>query len=106
MIRLRFVVLAAPVAAAFAGCFTYFVIPLARVDADQRLPTTMPTLTGRIDAMPANIDQHPATEQQAAFERAAETILKRLPDVQASARTDELPIVEHIPLPKRRPTPR
>jgi hypothetical protein len=47
-------------------------------------------------------------EQQAAaaFERAAETILKRLPDAQASAGADEPPITGHIPLPKRRPIPR
>jgi hypothetical protein len=36
MIRLRFAVLATLVAAAFAGSLTYFVMPLARVDADQR----------------------------------------------------------------------
>jgi hypothetical protein len=36
MIRLRFVVLAIPVAAAFAGCLTYFVMPLApRINAAQ-----------------------------------------------------------------------
>jgi hypothetical protein len=40
------------------------------------------------------------------FLRAAQEILKRLPDTQASARSDELPIVGHIPLPKRRPIPR
>src|ERR1700678_4592074 len=81
-IRLRLAVLAVLAAAAFAGCLTYFVIPLARVDTDERLPATMPTLTGRTAAMPTNISQHPAAEQQAAaaFERAAETILKRLPE--------------------------
>jgi hypothetical protein len=28
-------------AVVLAGCFTYFVIPPARVDTDQRLPATM-----------------------------------------------------------------
>jgi hypothetical protein len=35
-----------------------------------------------------------------------EAILERLPKAQASARTDELPIIGHIPLPKPRPIPR
>jgi hypothetical protein len=107
MIRLRLAVLAVLAAAAFAGCLTYFVIPLARVDTDERLPATMPTLTGRTEAMPTNISQHPAAEQQAAaaFERAAETILKRLPDAQAAADIGAPPITGHIPLPKRRGIP-
>jgi len=54
MIRLRFAVLATLVAAAFAGCLTYFVMPLARVDTDQRLPATMPTLTAEISSMRLN----------------------------------------------------
>ncbi|MDR3489339.1 MAG: hypothetical protein P4M05_31140 [Bradyrhizobium sp.] len=98
MISLRLAVLAALVAAAFAGCLTYFVTPLARVDADQRVLATVPT----------NIEHHSSTEEQtaAAFQRAAETILKRLQDAQASASIDEPPISAHIPLPKRRPIPR
>jgi hypothetical protein len=99
MIRLRLTVLAALVAAAFTGGLTYFVTPSARVDADQRLPAIVPI---------KNIERHPTAEQQAAaaFERAAETILERLPDAQASARNDELPIVGRVPLPERRPIPR
>jgi hypothetical protein len=107
MIRLRFAVLATLVAAAFAGCLTYFVMPLARVDTDQRLPATMP-LTGRTELLAPDIGQHLAAEQQAAaaFERAAKTILKRLPDALAYAGADEPPVTGHIPLPKRRPLPR
>jgi hypothetical protein len=106
MIRWRLIVLAALVAAAFAGCLTYFVIPLARVD--QPLQATTPTLTSRIEPLPPNIGQHPAAEQQATatFERAAEKILRRLPDALAYAGADEPPITGHIPLPKRRPIPR
>ena len=105
MIRLRFAVLATLVVAAFAGCLTYFVMPLARVDPDQRLPATMP---GRTGPLAPDIGQHLAAEQQAAaaFERAAKTILKRLPDAMAYADTDEPQITGHIPLPKRRPIPR
>jgi hypothetical protein len=109
MISLRLAGLAALVAAAFAACLTYFITPLARVDADPRLSATMPTLTGRIEALPTtNIGQHSTAEQEAAaaFERAAETILKRLPDAQASAGANEPPITGHIPLPKRHPIPR
>jgi hypothetical protein len=99
MISLRLAVLAALIAAAFAGSLTYFVTPIARVDADHRLPAIVPT---------KNIERHPTAEQQAAtaFGRTAEAILKRLPDAQASAGADEPPITGHIPLPKRRPIPR
>jgi hypothetical protein len=109
MISLRLTVLSVLVAAAFAASLTYFITPLAPVDTDPRRSATMPTLTGRIEALPTtNIGQHPTAKQEAAaaFERAAETILKRLPDVRASAGADESPIAGHIPLPKRRPIPR
>jgi hypothetical protein len=108
MIRLRLAVPAVLVAAAFAGCLTYFVVPLAQVDTDQRLPATMPTLTARTEPLAPDIGQHLAAEQEAAaaFERAAKTILKRLPDALAYAGADEPSITGHIPLPKRRPIPR
>ena len=108
MIRLRLAVPAVLVAAAFAGCLTYFVVPLTQVDADQRLPATMPNLTARTEPSAPDIGQHLAAEQQAAaaFERAAKTILKRLPDAMAYAGADEPQITGHIPLPKRRPIPR
>jgi hypothetical protein len=108
MISVRPAVLATLAAAAIAGCFTYFVMPLARVDTDRRLPPTMPTLTGHTELLAPDIGQHLAAEQQAAaaFERAAKTILKRLPDAMAYAGPDDPPITGHIPLPKRRPIPR
>jgi hypothetical protein len=47
MVTLRFAVSAILAAAAAAGCFTYFVTPSpARVEADQRLPLTIPNLRG------------------------------------------------------------
>jgi hypothetical protein len=108
MISVRPAVLATLVAAAVASCFTYFVMPLARVGTDQRLPATMPTLTGRAELLAPDIGQHLAAEQQAAaaFERAAKTILNRLPDALAYAGADEPRVSGHIPLPKRRPIPR
>jgi hypothetical protein len=100
MISLRLAVPVVLVAAAVAGCFTYFVTPPPPVEADQRLRPTLP------DVAP-NIDRRPSAEEQAelAFTRAASAILRRLPDAQASAGTNELPIIGRIPLPKRRPRP-
>ena len=60
---------------------------------------------------PANIDQRPSTrERVAAFELAAEAILKQATAdakvQEASARTDKPAITRPIPLPKSRPIPR
>jgi hypothetical protein len=108
MISLRLAVPAVLAAAAVAGYFTYFVTPPPPVEADQRLPPTVPDMTGPDTGSPTNIDQRPSAEQQAAaaFQRAAAAILRRAQYAQASAGTDEPPITGHIPLPKRRPTPR
>jgi hypothetical protein len=83
-------------------------MPLARVDIDQRLPAPKLTLTDRIEPLVPDVGQHQNAEQQAAaaFERAARTILKRVPDAMAYAGADVPPIPGHIPLPKRRPIPR
>ena len=94
MISLRPAVLAVLVAAAFAGCLTYFVTPSPRVDADPLLPATVPDMKSLPDP------------GASAFERAAEAILKRASYAEASASTGEPPITGHIPLPKRRPIPR
>jgi hypothetical protein len=98
MIGLRLAVPAVLVAAAVAGCFTYFVTPPPPVGADQRLPPTSPDTKGP--------DTGTRTKGQAtaAFERAAAAILRELPDAEASA--GERSIAGHIPLPKKRPIPR
>jgi hypothetical protein len=103
MSSLQLVALALVVAAALAGGFTYFVTPPTRVEDDRQLPPTAPHVTGPSAATPKVIGQRRSAED---FQRAVEAILKRLPDAQASARTDELPITGHIPLPKRHPIPR
>jgi hypothetical protein len=100
MIRLRLVG-AILFAAAFAGCFTYYVTFPPRVEAEKRLVLIAPDAAGSAAGKPTKVG-----ERAEDYERAAEAILKRLPDAQASARTDELPITGHIPLPKRRPIPR
>jgi hypothetical protein len=106
---LRIVVPAVAVAAALAGWFTYLVTPppAPPLEADQRLPPTLPNVKGPYTGTPVNIDQHLTPEEQAAaaFNRASKIILRQLPDAQASARINELPILGHVPLPKRRPMP-
>jgi len=104
MISLRLAVPAALAAAAVAGCITYFVTPAPpqQVEADQRLPPTVPNVTGRPDTgIPTN-SQRPSTEDHIdAFERAAEAILKRAQDAKASA--DKPLVTGPFPLPKPRP---
>jgi hypothetical protein len=105
MISLRLAVPAVLVAAVVAGCFTYFVTPSPRVEADPLLPATVPDMKSLPDAgRPTSTDhQRRAEERASAFERAAEAILKRASYAEASASTA---ITGHIPLPKRRPIPR
>ena len=99
MISLRLAVPGVLVAAAAAACFTYFVTPPPEVEADQRLPVA--------DKMPAvetetQIDPHPEGADN--FLQTARAILQQAPNAQASA--DEPTITGHIPLPRKRPTPR
>jgi hypothetical protein len=108
MIHLRLAVPAVLVAALVAACFSYFVVP-PPVEGDQRLAPTVPDMTNRPDSRTqTNIAQRRSAEDQAvaAFQRAAEAILKRAPNMQASAGADQPPIAGHIPLPKRRPISR
>jgi hypothetical protein len=107
MISLRFAITAVLIAAAVAACFTYFVTQPPPVEADQLLPPTALDTKGPDTGTSTNINQRPSAEERAAtaFQQAAAAILKRLPDAQASAGTNEPPITGHIPLPKRRPTP-
>jgi hypothetical protein len=110
MINFRLAVPAVLVAAAVAGCFTYFVTPPSppRLEVDQRLPPILPDLKGPHTGTPTTIDQRPSAEKQAAkaFQQAATTILRRAQYAQAAAGSNQLPITGHIPLPKRRPIPR
>jgi len=106
MISLRLAVPAVLVAAALAGCFTYFVTPAPQVEADKLSLQSRQTLLPAMGT-PTKFDQRlSADESGDAFRQAAEAILKQAPDAQASAGTNELPITGHIPLPKRHPIPR
>jgi hypothetical protein len=107
MIPWRFIVPAVLVAAAIAGCVTYFATPSPPVEAVEQTPPIPPDIRADTGTR-ANIDQRARVEEEAkaTFERAAAAILRQAPDSQASADVSEPPTAEHIPLPKRRPLPR
>ena len=105
---LRLAVPAVVVAAALAGSFTYLVSPPPPVEAEQRSAAPARDVTGTAEGTPARIDQERSADD---FLRASEAILRPLSNAQASVLkasvlTDELPIIGHVPLPKRRPIPR
>ena len=105
MIPLRLIVPAVLAASAATGCISYFVTPLAQVETDERLPPTLPNVIGPTTVASTSIDQRTSEEEKAAaaFQQAAEAILRRAPNTRAS---DQPPITGHIPLPRRRPIPR
>ena len=107
MMSLRLAAPAVLIAAAIAGCITYFATPGSpqRTEADQRMPPAEPSATGRpASGVTTNI-RRPSTEDNiTAYQRAAEAILRRAPNAKASA--DETLVTGRIPLPKRRPIPR
>jgi hypothetical protein len=108
MLTLRVAVPAILGTAALAGCFSYILTPPARVEADVRLPPAVLYSTGpNIRALP-RLDQPPNADElaAAAFQKAAEEILRRAPNSRASVASDELPIPGPIPLPRRRPIAR
>jgi hypothetical protein len=114
MVTLRFAVPAILATAAAAGCFSYFVIVSlpARFEADARLldvrlpPAVLsPSPSARASTQ---IDEPPNADEQAAaaYQKAAEAILRRAPNTRASAFADERPMTGRIPLPKKRPIAR
>jgi hypothetical protein len=106
MISLRLAIPGVLLAAAAAGCFTYFAIPPTPVELDQPMPPAAPDMIGPRTGTSKNIDPPPSAEEKAAaaFQQAAAAILRPLPNALASA--NEPPITGHIPLPKKRPIPR
>jgi hypothetical protein len=109
MISLHFAVPSVLVAAAVAGCITYFVAPptqIPLVEADQRSPPSAPVLTRPETKASTVVDPRPSEEEvkaAAAFREAAEAILRRAPNTRALALAEEPSITGRIPLPKRRP---
>ena len=114
MVTLRIAVPAILATAAVAGCLSYFVIITlpARFETDARLlevrlpPAVLESSSSSARAA-TQIDLPPNEDElaTAAFEKAAEEILRRAPNTRASAIT-ELPMTGRIPLPKNRPIPR
>jgi hypothetical protein len=104
MVSLRLAVPLVLVAGALAGWFTYLVAPPARVD-DHQPPSTVPNLAGPGTSVSTSPDLSQTAKEKAAeaYRQAAEEILRRLPNLQASVGPDEQPITGRIPLPKRRP---
>jgi hypothetical protein len=103
MVSLRLAV-PAILAAAVAGCFAYLVTPPQIRGDDHQPSSTVPNFTGPGTTASTSPDRSPAEEKAAeAYQQAAEEILRRLPNLQASAGPDEQPITGRIPLPKRRP---
>ena len=103
MIRFPPIALAVVFAALVAERFSYYFAdpPPPVRDAPRLAVIEPPKTTAPAPETKANRQQQTAHD----FLRAAQEILKRLPDTQASARSDELPIVGHIPLPRPRPAP-
>jgi len=113
MVPLRFAVPAILATAAAAGSFSYFVIVTlsARFETDARLlevrlPPAVLESSSPAARASTQIDLPPNEDTTAAFQKAAEEILRRAPNTRASAVTDELPMTDRIPLPKNRPIPR
>lgn len=106
MIPLRYIVPAVLVAAAAAGYITHIVTPSAKVE---RLPSIRSDWTGLAAGAVASMDRRAGEHEQAAADylRAAQAILKRAPNTQASfADIDHAKLVGPIPLPRRRPISR
>jgi hypothetical protein len=102
MISLRHAVSAVLAAAVVAAAVTYF-ITSPPTEVDRQLPPSAPAVN---TATPPNIGQVPSAEARAAaaFQRAADAIIRRAKYAEASA--DEPAITGHIPLPKKRPLSR
>lgn len=106
MITLRLAVPAVLAAAVLAGCFTYLVTPpSARIDAGQRLPPTVLKSNGHDTTASTSVDEITTADEKAAaaYWGAAQAILRRAPNAQASADAEEPPVKRPIPLPRKRP---
>lgn len=106
MITLHFAVPSVLVAAAVAGCITYFVTPPVQVKADHRSQPVAPVLTRPETKTSTVVDPRQSEEEEkaaVAFREAAAAILRRAPNTRAFAFAEESPMTGKIPLPKRRP---
>ena len=107
MVKLHFAISAILATAVAAGCLSYMIAPLARVEPVVGLPPAVlsppaPTRrsSARIEA-PAPPSAHDLAA--ATYEKAAEAILRRAADSHASIDRVERPIAGPIPFPKEDP---
>jgi hypothetical protein len=105
MIALHLAVLAVIAAAVLAGSFTYLVRPPSnQIEAGQQSRPTVLRVGARDSTASLDVDRHPADEKAAAaYWEAAQAILKRAPNAQASAHAKEPSARSAVPLPKKRP---
>ena len=109
MVGSHLIISAVATAAALAGCFAYLLSPpIPSVAVDQQ-PHLGRLTIGAPDAMALKgPDWQPVENEKAAtaYLEAAQAILRRTTNSQASASADEIPITGRIPLPRKRPIPR
>jgi len=107
MVSLRLAVPMVLAAAVVAAGLTYLVAP-PPVEAERRAPPAASTPRVEEAVVPMRMGRLANDEEKAvaAFQQAADAILKRATNLQASAASDQRPISGKIPLPKKRPIPR
>jgi hypothetical protein len=101
MIDWRLVVSLALATASMAACLAYLMAPPWQVQATKPPPSPIPTNVQE-DVV---LNQRPPSEEKAVtdFEAAADAILRKAPNTQASTVTDMPLSAARIPLPRRRP---
>jgi len=104
MIDWRLVVSLALATASLAACLTYLMAPPWQVQATKPPPSPVPTNV-REDAVLNPSAWPPGAEERvvADFDAAADAILRKAPNTQASTVTDMPLPTARIPLPRRRP---
>ena len=112
MISWRLAIPAVLTAAVVAGCITYFAIPVPpqgepvlRTQLPPAPQPPKPNWEASESKIMSTVERpSPKDRAVAAFEQAAEAILKR--PTSAGAFAEDLPITGPIPLPRKRPIPR
>jgi hypothetical protein len=104
MIDWRLIVSLALATALMAACLAYLMAPPWQVQATKPPPSPIPTNVHK-DAVLNQSAWPPSAEEKAVtdFEAAADAILRKAPNTQASTVTDMPLSAARIPLPRRRP---
>jgi hypothetical protein len=104
MIDWRLIVSAVLATASIAACLSYLMAPPWQVEATKPPPSPIPTNVQE-DVVLNQRARPPSAEEKAVadFEAAADAILRKAPNTQASTVTDMPLPAARIPLPRRRP---